>query len=513
MFQQNLILILTIIICCFVISCSSKKNSEKLNSEKLNTSGEELEPFTDESKTKAGKKKKRTAKKETAKDDYETPPELKASEILPPELMKSDNHEVLEQVSNDCYWNSYIVHSTYGEYSVYSTRFLKIRIKELEALSVLKKTSSVEALARGTADTVIVHPFRSAMNVATKPVETVKGVPGGIVSFFKNIYYTGEWTVSVAKTVGERAITHASGGEEGQNGPGISEDINAIADWYLGVGAGEREIARRLGVDPYTSNPLLAEEIKRVSKYERIGKLGISFAPIPSIPGMGYVKDVNYYVWDKDPKELREFNKKQLIKMGIDEALVLKFIDSPFYSPTYQTTIVLSLKELDGVNNREEILEDAIVAGNIQESQFYTNLVVLLTWFHLNHSSLKTIINHADITSAQTNDNRIITIIPADYLCWSEAIAEAANFHSEVMKDIQAKEKELWVAGKTSEMFDEKMKNLGWEVVNDISPLAETEEASDDQIKEKAIKQLNEGLIEDIIELPKGDEEQGIEQQ
>ena len=86
--------------------------------------------------------------------------------------------------------------------------------------------------------------------------------------------------------------------------------------------------------------PELAAELNRVAKYDRIGRLGLGFTNIPSVPGMGYIKDVNHYVWDKDTKELRVFNKKNLLEMGINKELVVTFLDSPCYSPTFQTTIV-----------------------------------------------------------------------------------------------------------------------------------------------------------------------------
>jgi len=302
--------------------------------------------------------------------EYEPYPVFRASDILPPELVKGEYFEVEETVTDDCIQNSYTVQSDFGTYEARNTQMLKIRIREIQATAELKKISGAEALAVGAAHTVI-DPFKSAVNVASKPVETAKGVPGGIVTFFKKIYYTGEKAVIVAGRTARRpgkTITgghNSADGEGGENASGFSElsgDVEYLVDWYLGVSGGERRLARELNVDSYTSNPELAAELKRVAKYDRIGRLGIGLASTPSVPGMGYVKDVNYYVWSKDPKELREFNKKTLIGMGIDPALVQGFLDSPYYSPSFQTTVTFSMKELEGVSNREEIIEDALAA-------------------------------------------------------------------------------------------------------------------------------------------------------
>ena len=207
--------------------------------------------------------------------------------------------------------------------------------------------------------------------------------------------------------------------------------------------------------------PELAAELNRVAKYDRIGRLGLGFTNIPSVPGMGYIKDVNHYVWDKDPKELRDFNKKNLLEMGIDKELVETFLDSPYYSPTFQTKIVFSLLQLPDVVNREEVIEDAIVASSISESKFFVNIVLLLVWFNNTEAHLKEIINHGDITSGLTVDNKIITIIPVDYLCWSEKVAESARFHDQVFSDVKAQGGELWIVGEISERATLEYNNLG----------------------------------------------------
>lgn len=405
--------------------------------------------------------------------DYEPYPVFKASEILDPEILKGDHYEVVEEVRNDCIWNSYTVVSDFGEYKAHNTRMLETRVNEINATAELRDISGGQALATGAADSVI-NPFRSAINIASRPIDTAKGVPGGIVTFFKKIYYSGEKVIVVtgqtAQSVGGAVVGSGDkNGEGGGNYSDITGNVAYLTDWYLGISGGERRVAKKVGVDPYTSNPELAAELNRVAKYDRIGRLGLGFADIPSVPGMGYIKDVNHYVWDKDPKELRDFNKKNLLEMGISEELVEKFLDSPYYSPTFQTAIVFSLLEIPNVANREEVIEDAIVATNISESRFFVNIVVLLVWFNNTQSPLKEIINHGDITSGMTVDNKIITIIPVDYLCWSEKVAEAATFHNQVFSDVQADSRELWIVGEISDRANLEFTNLGWEVHQQVS--------------------------------------------
>lgn len=425
--------------------------------------------------------------------NYEPYPVFKASKILDPDLLKGEHHEVVEEVKNDCIWNSYTVKSDFGEYHAHNSRMLETRINEINATAKLKEISGGQALATGAADTVI-NPFRSAINLASHPVDTAKGVPGGIVTFFKKIYYSGEKVVIVAghtaKSVAGTVV--GSGDENGEGGETFSDltgNVAYLTDWYLGISGGERRVAKKVGVDPYTSNPELAAELNRVAKYDRIGRLGFGFVDTPSVPGMGYVKDINHYVWDKDPKELRDFNKKNLLEMEINEEIIETFLDSPYYSPTFQTTIVFSLMQLPKVANREEVIEDAVVASSISESKFFMNIVLLMTWFNNTQSPLKQIINHGDITSGMTVDNKIITIMPVDYLCWSEKVAGAATFHTEVFSDVEANGRELWVVGEISERAAVEFANLGWAVQGQVT--IEDEPVSENIDKNESTKGIN----------------------
>ncbi len=482
-----------------LVSCAPKQSSRETDDIQGPETAQEVAEKQDLGEQVPDKQLGNTPVDKSDSGAYESYPVFKASEILEPELLKGEYHEVVEEVESDCIWNSYKIKSEFGDYEANNTRMLEVRVREINATAQLKKTSGAEALTVGAANTVI-DPFRSAVNVASKPVETVKGVPGGVVTFFKKIYYTGEKTVNVAgrtATHAARAVGESDESEDGESGDRFSEltgDVSYLADWYLGISSGERCLARKLGVDPYTSNPELAAELRRVAKYDRIGRLGLGFASVPSVPGVGYVKDVNHYVWDKDPKELREFNRKELINMGIDEELVERFLNSPYYSPSFQTTIVLSLSEMEGVGNREEIIEDAVVASSISEAEYFMNIVFLLVWFHNNETPLDSIINHGDITSGLTEDSRIITIIPADYLCWSGDVADAARFHDEVFKEVPAEGRELWVAGEVSATAKDEIGKVGWEVYENVS--VDTGAPAGDGKKEEVVKGINKGALD-----------------
>jgi len=425
------------------------------------------------------------------KGKYESFPVIKASALLPPDLLKGKNHQVLEEVTSDCLFNSYKIKTPYGEFDAYSTFSLRVRVKEIEAIAKLKKTSGAEAAVGGVAEGVM-SSYRAAINVAEKPVKTVKGVPGGVASFFKQIGYAGKDAVAVAGEV--IAPKSKKGKRKGDRQGKDRESVNAnyLVDWYFGISGSERKLARRLGVDPYTSNPVLAAELKRVGKYERYGRIGTRLLPLQGIAALGLLRDVNRYVWDKDPKELKEFNEKNLREMKVNEKLIQKFFESPYYSPTFQTTIVFGLKELDGVTNREEVIKQSLAAAAIPEARFFTETVVLLVWFHKTRSPFKSLLPNRVLPVGMTEGNRVVSIFPADYLCWSKEIAEAANAVSSELREIGINEREFLIVGIASDRAKEEFRKLGWSVQDNIS--AEMVDVK----QQKAAQQINTGVYKAI---------------
>lgn len=135
------------------------------------------------------------------------------------------------------------------------------------------------------------------------------------------------------------------------------------------------------------------------------------------------------------------------------------------------------------------MIEDAVVASSISESKFFVNIVLLLVWFNNTQTPLKEIVNHGDITSGLTIDNKVVTILPVDYLCWSEKVAGAAKFHNEVFKDVPADGKELWVVGEISERATLEFTNLGWEVHEQVS--IEEEPVTEEIDKGESTKSIN----------------------
>jgi hypothetical protein len=252
----------------------------------------------------------------------------------------------------------------------------------------------------------------------------------------------------------------------------LTETVKDLSDRYFGVSGAERRWAEKLGTDPYTSNKTLAKAIKDVARVDRLGNLAVRFSPMPSIPGVNYVGKVNDLVWSKDPNELNEFNRQRLAAIGADEPLIQAFLDIPWYSPTLQTAFITALSELEGLADRATAIEQALDMQSEVEARFFVQSVMLLAWFHQTQAPLDRLLPpETRLPLALTADNRLISLLPVDYLFWTEGIATAARSHVDAHADLQVAGREFWFTGKTSERCRSELGALGWTVRDGISDL------------------------------------------
>ena len=453
---------------------------------------------------------------------YESLPVFSAVEILPPELVKSEHHDVEDLVRNDGIMNHYIINSKYGQFQAHGTIVLKVRVREIYAIAQLDERLPLKDIGKAAVDQSL-KPFKAAVNVALNPVDTVTGIPGGIATYFKRSYYTAVKTVKTTGRVAAKTGSTASRTAKKITGSESSEDqaeqadvydttglAEELFDWYFGVGGGEREIAAELGVDPYTSNVVLAEKLKSAANYRRLGKLGLGFVGIPSSAITSAVRDVNYYVWNKHPLELKELNTKRLKEMGVDEELIEEFLQNPFYSPSFQTVLITAVLELDDVGNLNELIKQSQEVTSIPAAMFYIESVIMALWYHNLKIPIEEVIPDTLFPVYKTKRDTLIAFSPGDYVSWTESQGQFITRAAEKVKDIDAEKAEVWVLGNYSERARNEVESLGFTVITNASDIiASTPLPEGDKEKEQA-KEVNSELFKNLYKHDKQEEDSEI---
>jgi hypothetical protein len=188
---------------------------------------------------------------ETEPAEYETPGVLKAHDILPPELLESEHHTVMEDVATYELTNRFTILSTFGPFEAFSEDMLRIRIHEVKAIAALQDIKKSEAF-RNAAEQAAMSSFKGAKSLITHPVNTVKGVPKGVGKLFSRV------------------------GEMFKGERGNHED--SVAKELIGFSVVKRQYAHKLGVDVYSSNKVLQKELNRVSWAGFAGGVGVKLA-------------------------------------------------------------------------------------------------------------------------------------------------------------------------------------------------------------------------------------------
>jgi hypothetical protein len=387
-----------------------------------------------------------------AEPGFEPAPVLKATKILPPELLKGPHHRVMEDVRTDGYLNYYMIGSDFGEFTAEGTPLLRIRIREIEALARIDEVSKTDVFVEA-AKQAGVDMGKGLWQGVSHPGKTVKSAPKGASRLFKKISRGAKLGI---KQAGELI----DGGDDGESG----DDPERIRESYYEVSEGEREWAARFGVNPYSSNETLRKAISKLNKVEFVGEIGFSVAstvaiPIPGLGTLaGTINEAASEIWTTDPYQLRRDNIQKLKDRGVPETTIEAFINNGWYNPTMQTFLVRLLLSMEGVSGTMSVLDVAVEAESEAEARYFLNGVLLIIWFHKNEVPVERVFAQSGLPQVVTTDGRQIAFAPVDYLYWGEYFAGAVKVA--VSREILGK-RELWVLGAVSDRARTEIEALG----------------------------------------------------
>ena len=400
---------------------------------------------------------------------YETAQVLSAADVLPEELLQGEHYVVDDRVMNDGYLNYYTIRSDYGDFEAASTAILRIRIREVAVLAELDELSKTAVFVESMAN-VGIQQILSVQQLLMHPVEAVKGLPSGIGRMFKR--YSRQSKEAVA--TGKEYLTSDDDDDapltEEEQADYVAEAVS-LTERYFGITSAERNWAERLRTDPYTSNEVLRKAIKNVARVDSLGRTAMALAGA-SIPYIGYVGKVNEAVWGEDPYALRDRNQAILVATGADDALIQKYLKSPWMSPTQQTLLTAAINSLENVAGRDGILRQALNPKEEVEVGYFVRAVSLLAWYHRNREPFASITTDLAIPGGITEDGKSVMLFPSDHVYWTEPMAEAATEYQSVSSHHPELARELWILGTTSVRTREELLALGYDLRTEFAEMA-----------------------------------------
>lgn len=383
---------------------------------------------------------------------FETPPVLRAQDLAPATLLNGSGFHVDNTVPTDGLMGTYTVNSDAGTLQAHGLEMLRIRVAEVPAMIELKHTSKTKVFARSVA-TNAARPVSAAGQMIMNPVDTVKGLPGGVSRFFGRV---GHGAQKIKEAATEPA--EASAGEKTVQT--ATRTGQATRDVF-GYEQERRELAKRLHVDPYTTNPILSKQLDDFALTAFRAHVGVTTTMSVFIPGSVAItatRIVSTWVWDTPKADLIVMNRKKLEELPVPPQQIKALMSNPAFPLSVQSAFVEYLTKLGSVPGVLQAVPLAITADSEEQARFLTDVLGALAKYHQTQTPLARIIVTGTIIG---RDRAGTLIVPAelDYVIWTKRMAYFAN-----RPDLAAPKRIIWLSGKMSPLAQRNFESLGWRI-------------------------------------------------
>lgn len=378
---------------------------------------------------------------------YEHPSNRSVRDVLPPEMIQGPHFRVHDKVVSYGYMDQFTVSSDFGTFEANGDCALRKLLKEIQAIAKLTeiRRSDVYTAALKQAGRA---PLEFGQNLISDPVDTISGVPKGVHRLMENVRLN-------------------------RSTPRGTHDDPRM-EQVLKVSAHKREWAAALGVDVYSSNPVLQKELNSVGWAGALGSLTVSAALAPfggpavmALQSSRMAQQMNDLLKTETPARLRQINAEKLSAMGVPADLAERFLSHPAFTPRHNTIIVTSLWALGNAHGRENFFHLALSADDEETANFYQNMAEMMRGYHEKVSPIREITAASILVLAKATNGTVLVPFPLDHAVWTERAEDVADSFLKRREQQQKGAKthaELWVTGTVSPMFKEQMTRRGVKV-------------------------------------------------
>jgi hypothetical protein len=369
-------------------------------------------------------------------------PTLDAATLAPPELLKGTGFSVDPKAPVVGYMGQFTLRAPAGTFSADGTEMLAIRVGELTAIAKLSQLSQSGVFADALAASA--KKTGAAIGQAVmNPVETVQGIPAGVGRFFQS-----------ASTKVSRATESNSSQSAGT--ADAAKDI-------LGVNQAKRQIAKQVGADPYTTNPVLAKQLDDLARAAFAGGVSLDVALAVTTAGVATAisttATVSNLVWDKSPQDIRTINENKLAAMGVNKDTVRAFVTNRWFTPTLSVPLVENLSQIPAGKGRAAVVALASTVASEDEARFMLNAVSIARQISTERDPVVALDLVGRILVVRTRGDRIAVPAPVDYVVWTEPVRAFAE-----RQNLKGAQRNILVTGLASERTREGLQATGWAV-------------------------------------------------
>jgi hypothetical protein len=203
------------------------------------------------------------------------------------------------------------------------------------------------------------------------------------------------------------------------------------------VAMAKRDLCRKLGLNPYSSNAILQARLEGMSRVMGFAKVTFQLGAESADPVVSAI-DANRgkispamaaLVYEKGPAEIRAENQATLQQLGVGPVDAAGFCASPAFTPWHQSQFVLALRSLVGVTGLDVLVRDAATVSTAEtDAIFYAETAQLLAQLKAQQWPIARIELHNNLPYCVLQDGSVLVAVHWDYACWTELADKCAQW-------------------------------------------------------------------------------------
>lgn len=347
----------------------------------------------------------------------EAPPKVTAAGLLGP-LAQGAGYRVADPVDASGALYRFDFRTDYGDMVVDGLSLLDVRLRELEALKQLDEVSRAEVFARAAG---------------------------------------GEERAAAIENPDTRSSEEKAGHVAG-----------SVANSVLGVNKAARRWAQKLGVDPYTTNPVLARALLAFAKADVAGTIAARIVvPIPALAGT--TAGVGNLVWGTDPEALLKLNESRAAELKVAPAVARELWRNRAFSLTLQTRLIAALHAVrpEGAGS---FVESAVEADSESAARFFVESAEMMQRLDA-ELAVAAVLPDTRALVVRSGGTALV-LLPVDHVRWTDAFAtQAREVAQRVRAELRTSRIELRVSGTVSAQARKQLGALRY-VVREGEPLS-----------------------------------------
>jgi hypothetical protein len=251
----------------------------------------------------------------------------------------------------------------------------------------------------------------------------------------------------------------------GERAEQVGEETGSITLTALGYDKDRRDLARKLNVDPYTTNPILKRQLNQAAWVIFSARISVEAAMTVAVPGSSIISGVEMtegVIYDTPKGDLILLVEKQLKSFGVAPDVIATFVHNPALALSLQVAAVKDLDALGDIPGRREVVQELAGALTEYQARFVVSSLKMLVNYAQQNGPITALAVAGPIAGRAQNGATVMPA-PVDYLSWTEHIAGFAT--SPAFQGSQ--NRILWITGQTTPLARQQLASGGWKLAGD----------------------------------------------